>query len=197
MNVKTLCWTLRSWVHEILSQYRTVSPRLGDNCLSKCLSNSFPHTKYMSPCVENCQNHTLMFCCSLIPGRRFEKKSKLMGHICPTVFSLHFITFSAPLETIDALQCNSDSFPLMVICILCVENFQNYIWTHSCLPIAGRLFYIVRKFHWPRIWECNIYFQLLKWFFFFQLRYSRLNIGRVLMGAYCILTRNLLIKKSV
>ena len=38
---------------------------------------------------------------------------------------------------------------------MCVENCQNYILTHSCLPIARRLFYNVRKFHGPRIWECN------------------------------------------
>ena len=44
----------------------------------------------------------------------------------------------------------------MVTYILCVENCQRYILTHSCLPIAGRLFYNVRKFHGPRIWECNI-----------------------------------------
>ena len=38
----------------------------------------------------------------------------------------------------------------MVLYILSVENFQNYILTHSCLPIAGRLFYIVRKISWTQ-----------------------------------------------
>ena len=44
-----------------------------------------------------------------------------MGQICPTVF-LHFMTFLPRLETNDALQCSSDSFPRMVIYNLCVEN---------------------------------------------------------------------------
>ena len=34
----------------------------------------------------------------------------------------------------------SESFPRMVTYILCVENCQNYILMHSCLPILGRLF---------------------------------------------------------
>ena len=47
---------------------------------SKYSSDSFPHTKYMSQCLENSQNHTLMFCCSPIPGRRFEKQGKLWDY---------------------------------------------------------------------------------------------------------------------
>ena len=78
-----------------------------------------------------------------------------MGHICPTDFQ-HFLTFSPRLETNNALQCSSDSFPQMVIYILCVENCQNSISAHSCLPMAGRLFFNVRKFHAPRISECNL-----------------------------------------
>ena len=66
--------------------YRTVSPR--DNCLSKCTSDSFPHTKYMSSSVENSHNHTLMFCCPPIPGRRFEKQGKLWDRSVPQLFSI-------------------------------------------------------------------------------------------------------------
>ena len=51
----------------------------------------------------------------------------------------------------------------MVIYILCVENFQNKMLTHSCLPISGRLFFNVRKLHGPRISECNICFTLRSW----------------------------------
>ena len=82
-NKNYLCCTLRSWVHDIFSHYRTVSPRLGDNCASKCCSDNFPHTKYMSPCVENSQNHTLMIRCSPIAGRRFEKLGKLWDRFVP------------------------------------------------------------------------------------------------------------------
>ena len=82
------CCTLRSWVHEMFSHYRTVTPRLGDNSLSKCSSNSFSHTKYMSSCVENSQNHTLMFCCSPIPRRRFEKRRKLWDRFVSQFFTI-------------------------------------------------------------------------------------------------------------
>ena len=53
-------------------------------------------------------------------------------------------------------QKSSKGFPHMLIYNSCVENYQNYILTHSCLPITGRLFYNVRKLHWPRIWEFNL-----------------------------------------
>ena len=66
------------------------------------------------------------------------------------------MTFSPRLEINVALQCSSDSFPHMVMYILCVKNYQNYISEHSCLPIVGRLFYNVRKLHGPRISEGNI-----------------------------------------
>ena len=107
------------------------------------------HTeKNMSPCVKNSQNHTYMFLCSPIPGTRFEKQGKL---ICLTVFFLlNLMIFSLRLDTNDAHQCNSDSFPRMVI------YFENYISTHSCLPIAWRLFYNVRNFHGPRVWEHSV-----------------------------------------
>ena len=86
--MKPICCTLRSWVHKILSHYRTVSPQLGDNCVSKSRSDSFPHIKYMSPCVENSKNHTLMFCCPPIPGRRFEKQGKLWHRFVSQFFSI-------------------------------------------------------------------------------------------------------------
>ena len=73
-----------------------------------------------------------------------------MGHICPTVF-LHFMTFSPRLETNVALQCSSDSFPRMVMYMLCVEYYQSYISTHICRPIAGRLFYNVRQVKGPNL----------------------------------------------
>ena len=76
---------------------------------------------------------------------------------CHTVY-LNFMTFTSQLETNDALQCSSDNFPHIVIYVLCVENCQNYILTHSGLLIVGRPFYNVRKFHAPRISECNISF---------------------------------------
>ena len=91
-----------------------------------------------------------MFCCSPIPGRWSEKQENLWDKFVPQFF-LHFMTFSSRLETNVALQCSSDSFAYIVINILCVDICQNYILTHSCLPMAGRLFYYTRKLHGPRI----------------------------------------------
>ena len=80
--------TLRSWVHDIFSYPKTVSPQLGDKCVSKCSSDSFPRTKYTSSCVANSQNLTFMFHCSLIPGRRFEKQGKIWERFVPQFFSI-------------------------------------------------------------------------------------------------------------
>ena len=117
-------WTLRSWVHEIFSQYRTVSPRLGDNYASKCSSDNFLHTKYVTPCVENCQNYIAMHCRSPISGRRSWNGEKTVGQICPIVF-LAFQTFSPGLENNKTSKCDSKSFPRMVTYILFVENCQS------------------------------------------------------------------------
>ena len=46
-----------------------------------------------------------------------------MGQIFPKVF-LHFMISSLRIETNDALQCSSDSFPHMLIHILCVQHFD-------------------------------------------------------------------------
>ena len=55
-----------------------------------------------------------------------------MGQIYPIVF-LHFMTFFPRLETNNALRFSSDSFPHMVIYILCGENCQNYMLTQLSL----------------------------------------------------------------
>ena len=70
LNSSFLSCTLRSWVHEMFIHSRTVSPRLGDNYASKFSSYNFPHTKYMSPCMKNCQNYIAMYSWSPIPGKR-------------------------------------------------------------------------------------------------------------------------------
>jgi hypothetical protein len=66
----------------------------------------FPHTKYMSQCVENSQNHTLLLRFSPIPGRRFEKQGKLWDKVF-----LAFQTFSPGLEKKEATKCGSENFP--------------------------------------------------------------------------------------
>ena len=98
---KLLSLTLRSWVHEVFSRFGTVSLGLGDNYASKCGSGIFPHSKYMSRCVENSQNHTLLLRFSPIPGRRFEKQ----GELCPIgrCFENMFLEFISKC-TLDKLQ---------------------------------------------------------------------------------------------
>ena len=83
------------------------------------------------------------------------EKKKNLGQICPIVF-LAFQTFSLGLENNETSKCGVESFPRIVAYILCVKNYQSYICSHSCLPIAGILFYNGRTIHWSRIWECNV-----------------------------------------
>ena len=72
-------------------------------------------------------------------GEKVMKRRKTMGQICPIVFR-DFLTLTPGLENNKTSKCGSESFPRMVTYILCVENGQNYISMHSCLPIAERLF---------------------------------------------------------
>ena len=65
-----VCCTLRSWVYGI-SHIIEQSPRDWETTVCKCCSDSFPHTKFISLCLENSHKHTLMFRCYPIPGRRF------------------------------------------------------------------------------------------------------------------------------
>ena len=74
MTFRCICCTLRSWVNEMFTHSRTVSPRLENNYASKCISDNFPHTKYTSPCVEKCQNCIAMDCFSPIAVKSHEKK---------------------------------------------------------------------------------------------------------------------------
>ena len=81
-------------------------------------------------------------------GHEMEKNC---GKICLKVF-LAIQTFSPGLENNETSKCGFECFPCIGTYILCVENCQSYISTHSCLPIPGRLFYNVRQFYEPRIW---------------------------------------------
>ena len=102
VNLIVVCisCTLRSWVHEIFPHYSTFSPRLGDNCVPTYSSDSFSHTKYLSSCMKNSQNHTLMFCCSPILGRRFEKQRKLWNWFVPQFFSIYWPSTRAWRQTL-------------------------------------------------------------------------------------------------
>ena len=88
-------------------------------------------------------------------GEKVMKGRKTVGQICSIVF-LAFQIFFPGLENNKTSQCDSESFPSIVTYILCLENCQSYILTHSCLPIVGRLFNNVTQFHGPQIWKCNI-----------------------------------------
>ena len=83
------------------------------------------------------------------------EKKKTGGQICPIVF-LAFQTFSPGLENNKTSKRGSESFPCMMTYILCVENCQNYILTHRCLPILEKLFLNVRTFLGLRISEWNV-----------------------------------------
>ena len=63
----------------------------------------FHSQKNMSPCMENSQNHTLIFCCSPFPGRRFEKQGKLWDRFVPQIFS---ISWPFPRDWRPTMHCN-------------------------------------------------------------------------------------------
>ena len=104
-SFKTICFTLRSWVHRISMLFRTFSLQLEDIAAFQCSSDSFPHWPHISGCVQNCRNYISMYHCSPIAG---EGPENLSG-ICPVVMCL-FMTFSLQLENNDTSKCSSDSF---------------------------------------------------------------------------------------
>ena len=55
--------------------------------MSKRSSDSFPHTKDMSPCMETLRTTLWWFLVLQFFGK-FWKARKIMGQICPTVFSI-------------------------------------------------------------------------------------------------------------
>ena len=81
-------------------------------------------------------------------GEKVMKWRKKLGQIGPIAF-IAVKTFSLGLENNETSKCGSESFPRLRTYILCVENCQTHILTNSCLPMAGRLFYNVRKFRDP------------------------------------------------
>ena len=108
--------------------------------------------------INMCEKLSELHCKATLASNRMEKVTKWrknVGQICTIVF-LAFQIFSPELEKNKTSKCYSESFPCIMTYILCVGNCQSYILTSSCFPIAGSLFYIVRKFHGPRISECKI-----------------------------------------
>ena len=67
------------------------------------------------------------------------KWRKTVGQIYPMIF-LAFQTFSPGLENNETPKFGFESFPRMVMYMLCVENCQRLILNHSCLPTAQILF---------------------------------------------------------
>ena len=113
------------------------------------------HTQNIDHHVWTTVRTTLQCIGGLQLGGEGHKMEKIYGTNLPIVF-LAFQAFSSGLENNKISNCDSKSFSCMVEYILCVKICQSKILTHSCLPIAGRLFYNVRTLHGPRILECNI-----------------------------------------
>ena len=105
-----------------------------------------------------CGKLSELHCNATLVSNREEKVMKwrkTVGQICPVVY-FAFQTFSPGFKNNKTSKFGSESFPHMMTYMLRVENCQSNILSHSCLPIAGRLFYNVRKFHRPTIWECTL-----------------------------------------
>ena len=79
------------------------------------------------------------------------------SEILRSIVFLAFQTFSPGLEKNEISKCGSEIFPHTVTYILRVENCQNLILMHSCLPIPGRPFQNVKTLHGLRISEWNLY----------------------------------------
>ena len=144
---KCLCCTLRSWVHAIFWHYRTVSPRLGDIHASKCSSDNFPHTKYISPCVKNFQNYITKQHWSPIAGKRSWNGEKLWDKSVPEL-SLLFKPSPRDWRT-----TKYQSVVLRVFHswwhIFCVWKTVIFTFDTQLSPNCNN----VRKFHGPRISE--------------------------------------------
>ena len=128
--VESLRCTLRSWVHEIFSPYRTVSPQLEDNYASKCSSDSFPHTKHISLCVENCQITLKCIVGLQLRGEGHEIEKNYVTNLYNS-----FPWFSSLLPGIGEQQnikvWFSKFFTHDDIYFMC-ENCRSYILTHIC-----------------------------------------------------------------
>ena len=75
-----------------LSYYRTVSPQLGDKCVSNVALTVF-HT-------QNLSNHTFFILCSPFPGRRCDKQGKLRHRFVPQFF------WPSPRNWRPTMHCN-------------------------------------------------------------------------------------------
>ena len=85
---REICCTLRSWFHEIFSQYRTVSLQMGDNCVSKFSSDSFSHTKYMSSCGKTLRTTLWYFAVFQFWGKGLKSKENYETDLFQSIESL-------------------------------------------------------------------------------------------------------------
>ena len=65
---RSVCPTLRSWLHETSALIMTLSPGFEKNYTLERSYNSFPGPTCMSGCLENCQKSIPKSWCSLIQG---------------------------------------------------------------------------------------------------------------------------------
>ena len=74
-------------------------------------------------------------------GEGLEKKQKIQKDFFKLFFFFFYFLWPSPChaENKNRLKCISDYFSCMVTYVLCMENHQNCILVHSCLPIVGRL----------------------------------------------------------
>ena len=150
---------MRSWVHQILMLFRTLSQRLEDIDTFQCSSDRFPHLPHISGCMQNCQHYISMYRCYPIAGRG----PKNLSRSCPIVMCL-FMTFSPWLENNDTSKFSSDIFAHTLTYVVNVGNCQNYIEMYQCPPIVGRRSKIALNLGGLRISECNVCIvYLLQW----------------------------------
>ena len=124
--------------HQAPKRYlSSVSPQLEDNNTLKCSSDKFAKTLRYFFIMENCQNYISMYHCPPIPGR----SSLIALKLCPSRdrICMLFRTFSPNWRTMVHWNIVLTIFHYDQIYQGLWNFFQNYISTHCCPPIMGRL----------------------------------------------------------
>ena len=113
--IKSICWTLRSWVLDHLGS----SPRERRTLIHVVLTVF--HIDYISQGVRKTVRTT--FQCIVVLQLRGEGPENI-SWICPIVMCL-FRTLSPLLENNDTSKCSSDSFAHTVDTLKCINVLQS------------------------------------------------------------------------
>ena len=146
--------TLRSWVHELFSHYRTVSPGLGDNCVNKCSSDSFSHTNICHYAWKTLKTTLWCFIVLQSQGEGLKSKENYGTDLSHSFF--FSISWPSPYDWRTMMHF---SVVLTVFntwwCIFCVWIHISTTLQRIVVNQSWGYRFNVKTLHGPRIWECN------------------------------------------